>query len=89
MRRPHASVGPAHRRGTETRLVGIGSPTPLHITNQAFADLRSGRRDAPRLAVLTPLPELVSALNDDQPEMMITHPWFARRLVEEQEAGRL
>ena len=75
--------------GPETRLVGIGAPTPLHITNQAFAELRSGRRDAPRLSVLTPLPELVSALNDYQPEMVITYPSFTRRLLEEQEAGRL
>jgi phenylacetate-CoA ligase len=73
----------------ETRLVGIGAPTPLHITNQAFAALRSGRRDAPRLSVLTPLPELVQALNDYQPEMVLTYPSFTRRLIEEQEAGRL
>jgi phenylacetate-coenzyme A ligase PaaK-like adenylate-forming protein len=72
-----------------TRLVGIGAPTPLHITNQAFAELRSGRSDAPRLSVLTPLPELVNALNAYQPEMVITYPSFVRRLIEEQEAGRL
>ena len=75
--------------GPGTKVVGIGAPTPLHITNRAFAELQAGHSDAPRLSVLTPLPELVARLNDYQPEMIVTYPSFARRLVEEQEAGRL
>jgi len=75
--------------GPDTRLVGIGAPTALHVTNRAFAELRSGRSDAPRLSVLTPMPELVDKLNAYQPEMLLTYPSFVRRLVEEQEAGRL
>ena len=75
--------------GPGTRLVGIGTPTPLHITNQAFAELRSGRRDAPRLSVLAPLPELVRALNDYRARMVLTYPSFARRLIDEQEVGGL
>ena len=67
--------------GPGTRLVGIGAPTPLHITNQAFAELRSGQRDAPRLSVLTPLPELVRALNDYQPEMVLTCTGAKEKLV--------
>ena len=73
----------------ETRVVGIGAPTALHVTNRAFAELQSRHSDAPRLWVLTPLPELVDKLNDYQPEMIYTYPSFARRLAEEQEAGRL
>jgi phenylacetate-CoA ligase len=73
----------------DTRVLGIGSPTPLHITNRMFAELRAGRADAPRLAVTTPLSEMVEALNAYQPDALITYPSFIRRLAEEQRAGRL
>src|SRR5262245_24010486 len=73
----------------DTRLIGIGAPTALHITNRAFAEMQSGRAGTPRLSVLTPLPEIVDKLNDYQPEMVFTYPSFVRRLAEEQEAGRL
>jgi len=73
----------------DTRVVGIGAPSTLHITNRAFAELRSGRANAPRLSVLTPLPELAEKLNEYQPEMIFTYASFVRRLVEEQETGRL
>jgi phenylacetate-CoA ligase len=72
-----------------TRVLGIGSPTPLHMTNRLFAELRAGRADAPRLAVTTPLREVVEALNAYRPEAVITYPSFVRRLAEEQRAGRL
>jgi phenylacetate-CoA ligase len=73
----------------ETRLLGIGAPTPLHMTNRLFAELRAGRTDVPRLAVTAPLPEMVEALNAYQPEAVITYPSLIRRLAEEQAAGRL
>jgi len=73
----------------DSRVIGVGAPTPLHLTNRAFAELRAGRSDAPRLSVITPLPEVVDALNAYQPELVVTYPSFIRRLVEEQEAGRL
>jgi phenylacetate-CoA ligase len=73
----------------DARVVGIGAPTPLHMTNRLFAELRAGRADAPRLAVTTPLPDVVEALNAYQPEVLITYPSFVRRLAEEQRAGRL
>ncbi len=73
----------------DSRLVGIGAPTPLHITNRAFAELQAGRAGAPRVSVLTPVSELVDSLNAYQPEMIFTYASFARRLVEEQQAGRL
>lgn len=72
-----------------TRLLGIGAPTPLHMTNRLFAELRAGRADVPHLAVTTPLPEVVEALNAYRPEALITYPSFIRRLAEEQQAGRL
>ena len=73
----------------DARVLGIGAPTPLHITKRLFAELRAGRADAPRLAVTTPLRDVVEALNADQPEALITYPSFVRRLAEEQQSGRL
>jgi phenylacetate-CoA ligase len=71
------------------RVLGIGAPTPLHMTNRLFAELRAGRSDAPRLSVTTPLPELVAALNAYQPEVLITYPSVIRRLAETQREGQL
>jgi phenylacetate-CoA ligase len=73
----------------DSRVIGVGAPTPLHLTNRVNAELRAGRTDAPVLSVITPLPEVVGALNAYQPEYIGTYPSFIRRLVEEQEAGRL
>jgi phenylacetate-CoA ligase len=71
------------------RVLGIGAPTPLHMTNRLFAELRTRRNDVPQLAVTTPLSEMVDALNAYQPEVVITYPSVIRRLAEEQAAGRL
>ena len=73
----------------DSRVIGVGAPTPLHLTNRAFAELRAGRAGAPRLSVITPLPEVVGALNAYQPEVVVTYPSIIRRLAEEQDAGRL
>jgi phenylacetate-CoA ligase len=75
--------------GENARVLGIGSPSPLHMTNRLFAELRAGRTDMPRLAVTTPIREVVEALNAYQPDALITYPSFVRRLAEEQRAGRL
>jgi phenylacetate-CoA ligase len=73
----------------EARVLGIGAPTPLHMTNRLFAELRAGRSGAPRLSVTTPVPELIEALNAYQPEVLITYPSIIRRLAEVQREGRL
>lgn len=72
-----------------TRSIGIGAPSPIHLTNRFYAELRAGRAGAPRLAVTTPLAEAVAALNAYQPEVLSTYPSFLRRLAEEQRASRL
>jgi phenylacetate-coenzyme A ligase PaaK-like adenylate-forming protein len=73
----------------DSRVIGVGAPTPLHLTNRAIAELRAGRTDVPRLSVITPLSDTVGALNAYQPEVVLTYPSVIRRLVEEQEAGGL
>jgi len=72
-----------------TRIIGIGAPSPIHMTNRFYAQLRAGRPGVPRLSVTTPLAEVVSALNAYQPEVLSTYPSFLRRLAEEQLAGHL
>jgi phenylacetate-CoA ligase len=74
----------------KTRVIGVGAPTALHMTNRLFAELRAGHIDGPpRLAVTTPLPRVVQALNAYQPEVLITYPSLVRSLAEERRAGRL
>ena len=72
-----------------TRLVPIGAPNPLHITRELFAAFRSGRAGTPELSVLTPLDEIVSALNDYQPEAVVGYASLAALLAREQLDGRL
>jgi phenylacetate-CoA ligase len=73
-----------------TRLAGIGSPSPVHVSNQIYAVLLAGKpTGTPRLAVTTPLPEMVAALNAYQPEAMTAYPSIAAMLAEEQLSGHL
>ena len=73
-----------------TRMAGLGSPSPLHISNQLYAVLRAGRPDGmPPLTVTTPPPEMVAALNAYQPQAITAYPSVAAQLAEEQLDGRL
>lgn len=71
------------------RFLGIGAPSPVHLSNRFYTEARVGRPDAPCLSVTTPIEEVVEALNRYQPEILSTYPSFIRRLAEEQIAGRL
>jgi hypothetical protein len=73
----------------DARALGIGAPSPVDLTYRFNAEHRVGRPDAPRLSVTTPMPEVVTALNAYQPELVSTYPSFIRQLAEEQRAGRL
>lgn len=84
--------------GPQARVVGIGTPSRLHLTRQLFAPLGDALgRDArlrgvpapPDLSTATPLPELVAALNAYQPEALVGYPSIAGLLADEQLAGRL
>ena len=71
------------------RMVGIGAPSPVHLSNRFYAETRAIDTEAPRLSVVTPIEEIVEALNRYQPQIVITYPSLIRRLAEEQVAGRL
>jgi phenylacetate-CoA ligase len=71
------------------RILGIGAPSPVHLSNRIDAEFRVGHSDAPCLSVTTPIEEVVEALNRFRPDVIATYPSFIRRLADEQIAGRL
>lgn len=71
------------------RIVGIGAPSPVHLSNRFYAEIRVTNTEAPRLSVVTPIEEIVEALNRYQPHIIITYPSLIRRLAEEQVERRL
>jgi phenylacetate-CoA ligase len=71
------------------RTVGIGAPRGVHMSPRILATLQAGSADAPRLSALTPLDEMVAALNAYQPEFVLGYPSVAALLAAEQLAGRL
>jgi phenylacetate-coenzyme A ligase PaaK-like adenylate-forming protein len=73
----------------ETRLTGIGAPSPLHLSRQIAAALTAGRSGSPRLAVTMPTPEIVDALNGYRPEVLVSYATLLTRLAEEQLTGDL
>ena len=85
MLRAIADVGLA----PEMRVASIGSPSPLHLSNQVFAALRAGRAGSPALDVTMPVGRMVDALNTYRPEAITTYPSILRLLAEEQLDGRL
>jgi phenylacetate-CoA ligase len=72
-----------------TRSIGIGAPSPIHLSYRFYAELRASRPGAPDLDVTMPVERVVEALNAYQPEALTTYPSFLRLLALEQQAGRL
>jgi phenylacetate-CoA ligase len=72
-----------------TRIVGIGAPTALHLSQQVIGAMQAGRGGAPRVSVTTPLDELAAALEEYQPEVIGGYPSMISLLAEEQLRGRL
>ena len=75
--------------GPDTRFVAIGAPSALHITRQQFASMQSARPEVPRLTALTPMPELVDALNRYEPEAILAYASIVAALADEQLDGHL
>lgn len=71
------------------RYVGIGAPTPQHLSQRIYEVLRRDMPGAPCLHVAMPIQEIVAALNAYQPDVIGTYPSFIRQLAEEQLNGRL
>ena len=73
----------------ETRIVGVGAPSALHLSQQVIAAMQAGRGGAPRISVATPLDEMVAALEAYRPEGSGGYPSVIALLAEEQLQGRL
>jgi phenylacetate-CoA ligase len=69
------------------RTIGIGAPPGVHMSQRIYVALGSGA--APQLSALTPLDEMVAALNEFQPDILLGYPTVATLLAAEQLAGRL
>ena len=72
-----------------TRIVGVGAPSALHLSQQVIAAMQAGRSGAPRISVTTPLREMIPALEAYQPEVVGGYPSVIALLAEEQLRGRL
>jgi phenylacetate-CoA ligase len=83
-----ASARPVIRMGVgfDARFAGVGSPSPVHLTRQVLVP--PGIPASP-ISAATPIPELVAALNAQQPEIIVGAVGIWRALAEEQSAGRL
>jgi phenylacetate-CoA ligase len=73
----------------DTRIAGIGAPSAIHLSRQVIAAIMVGRTGSPRISVTTPLDELVAALDEYQPEVLVGYPSVVALLAEEQLQGRL
>ncbi|MGH3777572.1 MAG: phenylacetate--CoA ligase family protein [Pseudonocardiaceae bacterium] len=75
------------------RIVGIGSNSPFHISRQISQRIEamtpSGGQASPHLTATTPLPEMLTALNAYQPQVLISYSSLAALLAEAQIQGEL
>jgi phenylacetate-CoA ligase len=83
-----ASARPMMRMGIGfgPRFAALGSPSPVHVTRQVLVPPGV---PAPPVSAATPIPELVAALNAQQPEVLVGAGGVWRALADEQLAGRL
>jgi phenylacetate-CoA ligase len=79
----HLGVGPS------SRVAPIGAPSPYHLSAQLFAAISAGRPAPPRVSVLSPMTELVSALESFRPDALIGYATAIGDLAREQLAGSL
>jgi phenylacetate-coenzyme A ligase PaaK-like adenylate-forming protein len=72
------------------RTISIAARDEVHISKQIFAALQAGRPSgAPTLHALTPMPEMVAALNAYRPEVLMGYSGVLGLLADEQLCGRL
>jgi len=72
--------------GSSVRFAGLGSPSPVHVTRQVLVPPGV---PAPSISAATPIAQLVTALNAQQPEVLLGAVGVSRAIADEQLAGRL
>jgi phenylacetate-coenzyme A ligase PaaK-like adenylate-forming protein len=86
-----ACLRPMVRAGVrpEWRRIGIAARGSAHISKQLLAVLSGGPSPAPDLHALSPVPEMVAALNAYGPDMAMGYSSIFGVLADEQLSGRL
>jgi len=82
-------VGIRPRLPRRTKVAAIGGGSPTHMTQRVAATVSFGLQNVLRLSATMPVPELVAALNDFQPDFLHAFPSVACLLADEQLDGRL
>ena len=82
-------VGIKPRLPRRTRIGAIGGGSPTHMTQRVAATVSFGLQNVLRLSATMPVPELVAALNEFQPDFLHAYPSVACLLADEQLDGRL
>jgi phenylacetate-coenzyme A ligase PaaK-like adenylate-forming protein len=72
-----------------SRMLSIAARDDVHISKQIFAALGAAGSAAPRLHALTPVAEMVAALNGFRPEVLMGYSGVLSVLADEQLCGRL
>ena len=87
--RPISWAATSRKRRRPPRAALIAAGAPWHYSARVGASLANRIAPALRLDAGTPLPDLVSRLNDWQPDALATYPSVLRQLAVEQLCGRL
>ncbi len=82
-------TGARPRLGRRVRVASVAATSPLHVTARFSLSLDLGLTALRRLDAHTPLVELVAALDEHRPEILVAYPSMASLLALEQLEGRL
>ena len=82
-------TGARPRLGRRVRVASVAATSPLHVTARFSLSLDLGLTALRRLDAHTPIGELVAALNEHRPEILLGYPSMASLLAVEQLEGAL
>ena len=85
----HGELAGLRPRLPRVRLALLGGGAPTHMSARGAATLKIGVHRLLALPVTAPLPQIVEALNDFQPQFLSSYPSLTTLLAEEQLRGRL
>jgi phenylacetate-CoA ligase len=85
----HGAFAGLRPRVPRVRLAMLGGGSPTHMSARGAATLNVGVHRMLALPVTAPLPRIVEALNDFQPQFLTSYPSMAVLLAHEQLRGRL
>ena len=84
-----SSIRCTARNAREPKIIGIGASSAVHLSGRIYEAMQAKSPDAPKLTLSMPIADVVAALNDYQPDVLVTYPSYMRALVQEQRESRL